>query len=197
MTVLMRLQGGPLDGEQQIVEMLPTTPGAQLFFNIPNYQTFDPSAPTETVIGVGLQAYYSLVGPGAGPGTGDTWTSSWIFSFTGEAYVPTPPPLYPSGGPPTPPPLVWIMMSATTTLVPDSLPITTSSAVVLVGESAIDVEALVTSFQYGVVAMTGESVLTTQFDWQPQVAMTGNTAMTVDPAAAVLSATAGLSVVVV
>lgn len=174
----MVLQGGPLDGQEQIVQMLPTTPGAQLFFNIPNYQTFEPN--TETVIAVGLTAYYALVGQGAGPGIGDSWDTSWIFDFTGEAFVPAPPPLYPPGqGPPT---AVGVFMVASTTLVPDSLPITITSpvTVMMTAETAMAAEGLITPFQYGVVAMTGETTMPVTPDWQPQVGLTGESDLDID-----------------
>jgi hypothetical protein len=177
MTVLMKLEGGPLDGEQQIVEMLPNTTGARLLFNIPNFQTFDPTSGTEAVTGLGLQAYYVFVGPGPGPGTGDSWATSWIYSFTGESFVPTPGPKPPPGPQVMP---AYVFMSATTTLVPDSLPIMTSPSVELVAESDIEVDALVTPFQYGVVAMSGETSMSVVPDWTPQVTMSAQTAMEID-----------------
>jgi hypothetical protein len=181
MPVLMVLQDGPLDGEEQVVQMVPTAPGSQLFFNIPNFQTFDLTQPdSEVVVGLGLQAIYAFVGQGPDPDPDvDIWDTSWIFEFAGEAYVPTPPPL----GPPTNPPVnvaqVW--MTAESTLVPDTLPITTSPVVALVAESGMDVEGTWTPFQSGVVVMEADSVMQVTADWTPVVILAATSSMEVDP----------------
>jgi Concanavalin A-like lectin/glucanases superfamily len=175
--VLMMLEGGPLDDELQVVENLPTYPGATLRFNLTNFQTFDPSASTETVTGLGLQATYVFVGPGPDPGdpsvpdnAGDNWTASYIFEFTGESYVPTPPGgLVP--GPMPPVDMGQILLSATTTLVPDTLPITSEPVVLLVGQSGLTIDATTTRVQSGVVAMSGETSMPVTPDWTPQVVM--------------------------
>jgi hypothetical protein len=179
MTVLMVLQDGPLDGEEQTVEMLPTTPGSQLRFNIPWFQTFDPDADEEVVIGLGLQATYTFVGQGSAPDPDDRWDTSWIFEFSGEVFVPTPPPVVVPPFPPVDVAQVW--MSAESFLVPDTLPITTSPVVVLVTESRMHVEATTTPTQAGVVVMTGETTMPVTPDWSPLVTMIGQSSMEVDP----------------
>jgi hypothetical protein len=179
--LVIMLQGGPLDGEVQSVEMVPSTPGDELFFNVPNYQTFDPAQPeVEVLIGQGLQAVYALVGPGPGPGPTDTWLASFIFEFTGEAFVPIPPPLAPPG-PQPPVALTQVWMTATTTLVPDTHPIIIGPMVKLVAESDLDVDAEVTRVQDGVVALSGETVMSVTPDWTPKVYMTVTSSMFVQP----------------
>lgn len=189
----MMLQDGPLDGESQIVENLPTDPGDTLVFNIPSFQTFDPQAEAETVIGLGLQATYSFVGPGPGPGSSDTWTNSWTFEFTGEAFIPTPAPLPP---PPAQPAVavsqVW--MVATTTLVPDSQPIVITPGMIAVAESGMEIDADVIPTQWGVVAMTGETVMVVTPDWTPKVAMAATASLWVDPAKVAMSAITSMEV---
>jgi hypothetical protein len=179
--VLLSLRGGPLDGVIQVVEMLPITQGDELFFSVPHYQAFDPNQPdTEVLIGMGLQATYALAGPGPNPGPGDSWVSSWIFDFTGEAYVPAPAPLPPPG--PLPPvALTQVWMAATTTLVPDTIPVTSEPVVTLVAESDLDVDAEVTPVQAGVVNMTGETVMSVTPDWTPQVFMNAQSSITWPP----------------
>jgi hypothetical protein len=180
MAVLMILQDGPLDAEQQMVEMVPTTPGSQLGFNIPWFQTFDPDADAEVVMGLGLQAVYTLVGQGPAPNPDvDRWDTSWIFEFAGDVFVPTPEALPVPPNPQVDVAQVW--MSAETSLVPDTLPITTSPVVVLVAESAMDVEATTTPTQAGVVVMTGETTMPVTPDWSPLVTMNGQSSMEVDP----------------
>lgn len=179
--VLMMLEGGPLDGEIQVVEMLPTNVGDELFFNVPHFQTFDPNQPdAEVLVGQGLQAIYALSGQGPAPGAGDRWNTSWVFDFTGEVYIPTPPFL------PTPPAvdvqLAQVWMTATTTLVPDTIPVSTDPIVTMTAESVIEVDAEVTPVAAGTVAMTGETVMTVQADWDAEVYMGDTTtSMEIDP----------------
>lgn len=178
--VLMILEGGPLDGEEQMVEMVPTTIGAQLRFNMPNFQTFDPTTDTEVVTGLGLQAIYALVARGRDPGPADNWDSSWIFTFTGEAFVPVPDPL-PQPGPSQPVAMAQVWMSATTTLVPDTLPITSDPVVNLDGESTMSIDAVVTPVQNGLIVMTGETSMSVTPDWEPHVRMEGDSTMQMFP----------------
>lgn len=176
MPVLMILLDGPLDGEDEVVEMVPTAPGSQLLFNIPHFQTFDPNAPDEVVIGLGLQAVYAFVGPGPPPDPDvDRWDTSWIYEFTGEAYVPTPPDVPTPPNPPVDVAQVW--MSATTTLVPDTIPIITSPVVTLVAESGMDVDATTTPTQSAEVDLSGESVMTVIPDWNPTVVLQATTGL--------------------
>ena len=122
MSVLMMLQGGPLDGEEQVVLNVPRTPGATMFFNIPSFQTFGlvPSGEfgdntfgsgvfggsdddfVVALIGLGLQATYAMLAQGPGPDDGDVWDTSWVFGFAGDVFTPPPPdvdiPVIPSGG---------------------------------------------------------------------------------------------------
>lgn len=183
--LLMILEGGPLDGSYQVVENLNTAVGTLVRFNVPNYQTFDPDQEAEVVLSQGLQAIYALVrqGPlpdavGNNPLWGDNWAFSWIFGFTGEAYVP--PPSTPLEPPPTQV-WTWVIMGATTTLVPDTMPILTYPVVTtMTAESGMYIVATVQPYAYGVVAMTGESVMTVEPDWWPQVNMTGTAGLTGD-----------------
>ena len=177
--VMMILTGGPLDGESQIVEGLPTTIGSELTFNLPNFQTFDPEAEDEVVLAQGLQADYVLLRRGPDPQAGDNWSSSWVFGFTGESFIPTP------STPATPPPsqpvaLTQVWMSATSTLVPDTLPIVTTPApttVTMSAETTMEVDT--TPTEAGIVEMIGESVMTVQPDWSPEVHMSSQASMTV------------------
>jgi hypothetical protein len=92
-TMLMILQGGPLDGEHQIVESLPNAPGSTMFFSIPTYQFFDQGG---NVVDRGLEVTYSYLSPGPPPDDYDTWNASYIFNFVGEeVYIP-PGGLYPT-----------------------------------------------------------------------------------------------------
>ena len=172
------LEGGPLDGEAQVVEMVPTARGSQMLFNLTNYQTFDPEAETETVLSQGLQAIYGLVGEGPDPTVDDRWDTSWIFIFTGESYVPTPAPV-PPPGPSVPVDLAQVLMSADTTLVPDTLPIIITPTVIMGAQSSLDVEPVVTPVKSGDVVMTGETVMSVTPDWTPRVQMSGETTLQV------------------
>jgi hypothetical protein len=173
---LITLHGGPLDGEFQIVEMVPTAIGSELIFNVPHFQTFDPNQEEEVVLSQGLQAVYALTGEGSVPTVEDNWNSSWNYEFTGEMYVPTPSPLPP---PVQPVSLTLVRMSATTTLVPDKLAIITNPVVMMAAESAMDVEPVVTRVQAGVVAMSGQSVMSVTPDWTPKVYMNPRTSLTI------------------
>jgi hypothetical protein len=92
----MILTDGPLDGEEELVEMVPTAPGSRMFFNVPTFQFFDTEG---NFVSQGLTATYEFVGPGPDPDPdeGDTWDSAWIFTYVGEAYTPPYPPgaMYP------------------------------------------------------------------------------------------------------
>lgn len=155
MTVYMILQGGPLDGEKQIVESLPTDPGSQMLFSIPNWQTFAPDG--TTVVDLGLEEVYTYLQPGPPPvpANGDTWDTSWIFKFAGEVYVPTPPPITP---PVVPPEVagnqVAMFVNGNLTVV-----YSTSPGAQFVAESLLDVQGTVTPFQSAQVTMQAVSVL--------------------------------------
>lgn len=94
MPLLMMLQGGPLDGEQQIVGSLPNSENAALFFSLPNYQFFDETG--ATVVQRGLECTYRFSSVGPQPGAGDTWEASYVFEFAGGDAMPRPPGLYPA-----------------------------------------------------------------------------------------------------
>jgi len=157
MTVLMILQDGPLDGESQIVEVLPTDPGSVMVFNIPNWQTFAPDG--TTVVDLGLQVIYSFVRQGRPPNPGDpdfdTWDTSWVFEFAGEEYVPPPPPITP---PVVPGNLVngqvAMFINGNLAVVFSTLP-----GAQFVAESLMDVQGAVTPFQTAQVIMQAVSVL--------------------------------------
>jgi hypothetical protein len=96
-SVMMILTGGPLDGEAELVEMVPTAPGSKMFFSLPFFQFFDADG---NYLYSGLEATYDLVGPGPdpNPGEGEYWDASWIFTFEGGSYQPPYPPgaMYPA-----------------------------------------------------------------------------------------------------
>jgi hypothetical protein len=176
--VMMLLQDGPLDGERQVVEMVPLVPGTEVLFNVPSRQNFDPNAPADTVLSQGLQAVYALVGQSplvAGPA--DAWDTAWIFEFTGEVYTPAPSPLPPP--PLTPDVAVQVGMQATTTLTPDTIPITTTPSVTLVGEGDMSVTA--DDLVQATVIMTGETVVTSQADWFPEVDLVSESILDPEP----------------
>lgn len=195
MSVKLILQGGPFDGEEQLVLDLNTTPGYEMQFNIPNYQTFDASG--NVVLTQGMVAVYAYQGPGPGPGSSDTWTSSSIYEFTGEFYVPQPPPLYPPGeGPPVLPPAPAVFMSGDTALTVDAddpLP-----GVQFIGIAGLQVVGITTSVGYATIAMVAETVMVIlRQPWQNSVAMSATAQMTVTPGAqnaVSMSATSEMSV---
>lgn len=181
MSVKLILQDGPLDGEQQLVLDLNTTPGYEMTFNLPNYQTFDDNG--TTVLAQGLVAVYSYLGPGPDPDTsaGDTWTSSSIYEFTGEYFIPLPPPLYPPGeGPPPLPVPPVVFMSGDTILAVDAddpLP-----GVQMVGSAGMVVVGTSTSVGYATVFMVAETVMIVfRQPWQNTVRMSAVTSMNVSP----------------
>jgi len=91
--VLMILEGGPLDGEEQIVLDVPRNEGATLTFNQWNHQVFDPTTheEEEVLLSQGIVVTYRFLGPGRAPDPEfDTWESSWVFEYAGGAYLPTP-----------------------------------------------------------------------------------------------------------
>jgi hypothetical protein len=107
--VKLMLQGGPLDGEQQIVLDISRTPGYPIVFNVPNSQTFAPDG--VTLIDLGLQVTYTVATQGPPPdvGSGDTWDTSWFLNFVPESYTPRPPPITPPLVPPDyAAPAVWM-----------------------------------------------------------------------------------------
>lgn len=119
MSVKMILDGGPLDGEEQLVLNLPqpATTGSVLTINLPNYQFFD--ADGETVVSYGLQVEYEVMsqGPPPNPAQGDTWDTSWVCEFVEESFLPPPPPLYPpGGGPPIQPTIPLVFQEGDTTM---------------------------------------------------------------------------------
>jgi hypothetical protein len=175
MSEKMILQGGPLDGEQQLVDNLNETPGYEMQFNVPNYQTFGPDG--KSVVGMGLVAVYAYLQPGPAPGGSDTWTSSSIYEFTGEFFVPPPGPVTPPTPVPLPPAVFMNVLSAMTVNGNDPSP-----GVQLVGEGDMEVNALTTSFDYATVALTAETVMqVTRQPWQNVVSMSGSTSMSITP----------------
>lgn len=176
--VKMILQGGPLDGEQSLVQCLPTTPGSIMTFNVPNWQTFAPDG--YTLIGYGLQVQYSLIGQGPPPvpANGDTWDSSWIFGFVPSSYIAPPAPITPPITPPSLSPAVW--MSADTGLIvnaDDPSP----GVWMLDTQSSLYVEADVTATGWASVSMEADTTLIGfPVDWSTySVALTGETSMMV------------------
>jgi hypothetical protein len=141
MTVQLFYQDGPLDGEVQLVANLPTAsdPGSLLAVSLPTYQTFAEDG--TTVIDLGLQADYLLVGQTA-VDTDENWgadmpDSAWIYSFAGEVWVPRPP-FVPE--PPLPaPPDTTVLMDAEAYMEVD--PMEPVAGVVMVGESGLEVDA--------------------------------------------------------
>jgi hypothetical protein len=173
MSVKMILQGGPLDREEQLVLDLNTAPGYQMQFNIPNYQTFHTDG--ESVLSQGLVAVYGYVGPGPAPGGSDTWTSSEIYEFTGEYFVPAPGPLPTPGPLPLPPTVFMNALSGMTVNANDPLP-----GVQLVGEGDMSVDALVISFDYATVALLAETSMSiTRQTWANTVSMSAQTSLQV------------------
>jgi hypothetical protein len=57
----------------------------------------------------------------------------------------------------------------------------TSPGVLMVAETSMDVDAAITRFQSGVVAMTGETSMSATPDWSPQVFMSGESSFEGDP----------------
>lgn len=175
MAVKMILQDGPLDGEEQLVENLNTTPGFQMQFDIPNYQTFDEAG--NSVVGMGLVAVYAYLGPGGAPQAGDTWTSSSIYEFTGEYFVPPPGPIPPQPPLPIPPAVFMNALSGMTVNANDP-----SAGVQMTGESDLAVEAGTTSVGVGTVVMTSETVMIVMGQpWQNVVTMSATSSLTVTP----------------
>jgi hypothetical protein len=136
MSLKMILQGGPLDGEQQLVQALNTTVGSIIFFSMPHYQSF--SSGGTTVIDLGLEVEYKLIsqGPPPVPANGDTWDSSWVFGFVPESYTAPPAAITP----PVQPPVVstaFISLAATSTLTAAGL---ASTGVYMTAETDLDVD---------------------------------------------------------
>lgn len=179
MTVLMILQDGPLDGEQQVVENLNTTPGWEMTFNIPNFQTFD--AAGHSVVGMGLVAVYSYLKPGRAPNPGppnfDTWTTSWIYEFTGEYFIPQPGPIVPPGPQPLPPAVFMNALSSMAVNANDP-----SAGVQMSGEGVMEIDATTTSVGYASIAMTAETTMVIfRQTWGNSIAMSASSSMTVTP----------------
>ena len=177
MTAKMILQGGPLDGESQIVLDINTTPGYQMQFSIPHYQTFAGDA--QTVLSQGLMASYAYQGPGPGPGTGDTWTKSGIYVYVAGTAAPplVPPPITP-GVPPQQGPAVWMGVNGTLTVNAND----PGSGVQLVGEGDMTVDGSQISVGYATIGLTAETIMSiTRADWGVSVALSGSASMTVTP----------------
>ena len=176
MTVKMILQGGPLDGEQQIVENLNTTPGYQMQFVMPNHQIFGTAG--SGVQALGLTVIYAYSGPGPGPGAGDTWTTSSIYQYViGTSSAPPPAAITP-GPPPQQGPAVWMGVSGNLTVNAND----PSPGVHEVGESAMWVDGTQTSVGYATIGLTAETTLSvTRQTWQNYITMAGSTSMSVTP----------------
>jgi hypothetical protein len=177
MAVKMILQDGPLDGEQQLVEDLNTTAGYEMQFNIPNYQTFD--AAGESVVGMGLIAVYVYMGPGPDPvpANGDTWTSSSIYEFTGEYFIPAPPPLVPPSPEPLPPAVFLNSLSTMTINANDPAPGVQLSAL-----AAMEVDASTTTIGYASILLVGETtMIIMRQSWGNTVTMAAQASLQVTP----------------
>jgi len=176
MTVKLILQGGPFDSREQIVLDLNTTPGFKMQFNIPNYQTFAPDG--ETVLAQGLSTVYAMLQQGPAPGGSDTWTTSWVYEFTGESFIPPPPPITPPVVPPGPGPAIWMgALSGMTVNADDPSP-----GVQLVGEGDMVVDATTTSVDYATVGLLAETFMSITLEAQSNVVtLVGESAMTVTP----------------
>jgi hypothetical protein len=176
-TEYMILQGGPLDGEHQIIAGVVDV-GETMTFNLDTFQHF--AADGVTVLQQGLIATYQVTGPGPAPvPPGDTWTVSWYLGFVSAVYttpvppnvvVPTPPQLSPS---------VW--MGAGTFMGISGDP---SPGVALEGDTSLTVDGVDTAWDFGSIVMTGETVLTViEVDWSTyQVALTASAGMNINAA---------------
>lgn len=178
----MILVDGPLDGEQQCVYQLNTTPGSVLSFNVDNFQVFHPDSDGTLVLDMGIQAQYALVGPGPDPNPGapnfDTWTASYIFQFVAESYFPPVPPFLPEP-PPTPLPDVFVALEADTGMEIDADDPT--PGLFMTGETTLEVDGEVTPIQSSVVSMSAITVLTTEQDFRSLAVLTGESDMEVTP----------------
>jgi hypothetical protein len=110
----MMLVGGPLDGEQQIVEAINETIGSLMNFNKPEYQTFAPDGTTIITLGLSVQYAVASQGPPPNVAAGDTWDTSWYLDFVAESFV-VPPPFI--GVPPVIPDTPAVFMSAITGMI--------------------------------------------------------------------------------
>jgi len=176
MTVKMILQGGPLDGEQQIVENLNTSPGYQMQFIMPNHQIFGTA--DQSVQALGLAVAYAYMGPGPGPGGSDTWTASYIYQFVvGTSSAPPPPPITP-GVPPQQGPAIWMGVNGNLTVNAND----PSAGVRMVGEGDMTVDGTQTSVGYASIAMLVVTTMSvTRQTWQNVVTMAGSSSMTITP----------------
>jgi hypothetical protein len=152
MAVKMILQGGPLDGDEQLVLDLNTTPGYEMQFNIPNYQTFAPDG--ESVVGLGLVVVYSFLEAGPGPVVGDSWTSSSIYEFAGEFFVAPPGGVTPPSPMPLPPAVFMNVLSGMT--INANAP---SPGVQLAGVAGLEVAGTGTSIGSTTVFLVAETVM--------------------------------------
>lgn len=176
----MVLEGGPLDGEEQLVNQLATDPGTVLWLSVPNYQSFHEDG--ETVIGLGCQAEYALVGQGPPPSVGDTWDTSWVYDYVSESFVaPIPPFIEPPPSAQLPDVFVGLVSESFLTILDTGVDV--EPGVQLVGESSLDVDADVTTPPPPItVDMEAVTVVTVDADvttWT--VDLTGESNMTVDP----------------
>src|SRR5262252_2560139 len=165
--VKMILQGGPLDGEQSLVQDLPRTPGSILTFNVPNWQTFAPDG--ATLRGLGLQVQYALVGQGPPPvvSNGDTWDTSWIFSFVAESFIPPPAPITPPIVPPQISPSVWMAANSGMNIDVTSYDPSSPGVWMTDSDSELDVEADTQAVGWSSVSMTDTVTTLNAFpvDW--------------------------------
>lgn len=180
MTKQMILQGGPLDGEKQVVLDLNTTPGYNMQFSLENFQNFHPDG--VTVASQGLVAVYTFLGPGPAPNPGspafDTWDTSWIYKFTGEVTIPPPSPITPPTIPPQLSPAVF--MGANTTLTINAND--PGPGVLLTAETILEVDATSVSVGYATLAMVGETSMSiTRQTWDNKILMAGVSSLAVNP----------------
>jgi hypothetical protein len=162
------LHDGPLDGEQQCINELNTSPGSVLFLSVPHYQVFDPASDGATVIDLGIQASYVLKGPGPAPNPGppnfDTWSTSWILEFVPQSYV------YPSVPSTLPPPVTMPLPNVVTMEGDTAMTITAddpSAGVPMEGDTGMEIDADTQPYQWGAVAMTVVTVMTVDGDDLP------------------------------
>ena len=161
MTMLMILHGGPLDGEEQICQALNTTPGSIIFFNVPNHQYFAPNG--TTVIDTGIEVEYALGSPGPPPvpANGDTWDTSWNFTFVPESFTPLPPPVTPIY-PVVPDLTVTMTVESTMGVTGDWSPGVAMSDSV----TSMEVDADTTGFvDANAISMEADTYMTVSTDW--------------------------------
>jgi hypothetical protein len=177
MSVLMIMEGGPLDGEEQVVQQCADTPGQTMTFFQPSRQTFDQDG---NVVAVSLQSTYAVVQEGRPPKPGDVWDKSWVLTFVGQEY-----PNY-GYGPiqPSPPhtdipgPQVF-MLAGTAMIVNANDP---TPGVFMEADASMTVEGDVQPYVTASVSMDMVAYMTIDGDSTPnRMDMTASTSMVITP----------------